>query len=304
VAFASHRKNQEETITKQLFENIFPLTEEDRMLKTQEAKSLLDSANRQFEDGEYIHALEAYLRIVVGFSEFLSMGHIYYRIGVLYTAGRFCALADLAKAAHYLKLAHELLPKETTAEALCDLGFLYNNALGVIADISLAFMYYQQSAAMGYRRAQFNLACMYYTGHGTPKDEKKALHYFTLAGNAGEKDAMFQAGLLFEAFKDYQNAIGYLLRAVSNRHKNAHKHLKRIFKGKRGDLIVHEAKSYLSYNWPQTHYWLSPFCTDSILDTVLCLQALPAELRMMISKIMILHWPTDTLTTFIIKKEA
>jgi len=247
-----------------------------------------------FEEGDLDGALESYEQIESCSTHFsdIPMAHIYYRIGVLYSVGRFCAQPDSDKAAHYLQLAHQLLPLEGSAEALCDLGFLYNNSLGVTGDNALAFSYYQQSAKMGYRRAQFNLACMYYTGLGTPKEVTKALHYFRLAGDAGEKDAMFQVGvLLYELFKDYQNSISYLLKAVMHKNKYAPKYVKRIFKGKMGPLFQFEAKKYLSENWPHTENWLINPCAITLRDLYLCLNGLPKDLKVLIVKYSLLCWP-------------
>jgi len=170
-------------------------------------------------------------------------------------------------------------------------------------DPSRAFIYYQKSAASGFRRAQFNLGCMYYTGHGVTQDEKKAHHFFKLSADKGERDGMYQTALMYSKnFKDYDNAIKYFFLAVVNSHEEAHKYLLSIFCDPEGCQLKMAAIRYLSTEWPQTHKWLNDSCKNAICELFLCLKAnimgetpTPTELIILITKELIIKWPNHTL---------
>ncbi|WP_221795128.1 tetratricopeptide repeat protein [Oceanobacter mangrovi] len=66
-----------------------------------------------------------------------------------------------------------------------NLGWLYQNGLGVAQDDSVAFRWYQASADQGVIDACFNLGLMFEQGKGTELDMEKALFWQTKAADYG-----------------------------------------------------------------------------------------------------------------------
>jgi TPR repeat protein len=70
------------------------------------------------------------------------------------------------------------------------------NNLGLAYEISLnykeAFSYYRQAANLGLALSQFNLARMYFDGHGTIQNDKEAYAWVSVAVASGLSDATRQ----------------------------------------------------------------------------------------------------------------
>ncbi len=77
------------------------------------------------------------------------------------------------------KEAHDawlsLSQEQCHAAALCDLGYLYSEGKGVVANPKKAFLFHLMSAALGYPRAMSNLGLFYKRATGCAKDLNKAL---------------------------------------------------------------------------------------------------------------------------------
>eukprot|EP01124_Arcella_intermedia_P026945 TRINITY_DN5185_c0_g1_i4.p1 TRINITY_DN5185_c0_g1~~TRINITY_DN5185_c0_g1_i4.p1 ORF type:complete len:220 (-),score=59.09 TRINITY_DN5185_c0_g1_i4:21-680(-) len=112
--------------------------------------------------------------------------------------------ADKVMALKYYRLASE----QGNIEALCNLGYMYENGLGNLQqDKETAFKYYAMAAEQEYPLAQYNLGCMYINGFGVKKDVRMALRYYTLSAVQGYKNAK---KYLNEIFSKDENE--YLLR--------------------------------------------------------------------------------------------
>ncbi len=61
-------------------------------------------------------------------------------------------------------------------------------------DFKKAFDLFKIASDEGYFLATYNIACMYYFGHGVKKDLNEALNYYILGSNQGDKEASFHAG--------------------------------------------------------------------------------------------------------------
>ena len=70
-----------------------------------------------------------------------------------------------------------------------NLGFLYENGLGVTRDYAEAARWYQMAAGSGYARAQFHLGVLYAQGHGVPQDDSKAHALIEQASQSGDEAA-------------------------------------------------------------------------------------------------------------------
>lgn len=85
-----------------------------------------------------------------------------------------------------------------SADALNELGLLYNDGKGVEQDYEKARTYYEQAAELGNMYALFNLAWMYENGQGVAVDMTKAVDYYEQAGELGNTDALFNLGWMYE----------------------------------------------------------------------------------------------------------
>jgi TPR repeat protein len=76
------------------------------------------------------------------------------------------------------------------ATAMNNIGFLYQNGLGVAQSYAEAAKWYRQGATGGDFRAQFHLGYLYDQGLGVPHDENMARQLMQLAASVGDSDAL------------------------------------------------------------------------------------------------------------------
>ena len=70
-----------------------------------------------------------------------------------------------------------------------NIGYLYENRLGVGQDYGQAASWYQRAAATGFARAQYHLGNLYDRGHGVARDAKKARELIQKAADGGDDEA-------------------------------------------------------------------------------------------------------------------
>ena len=86
------------------------------------------------------------------------------------------------------------------------------------------FKEYKKYARLGYADAMVTLAEMYYYGHGTEKNIKKALKQYKSAAKWGSVKGQYKTGIMYlneEEVKDLDDAVKYLKKAARNKHVNA-----------------------------------------------------------------------------------
>jgi TPR repeat protein len=71
-----------------------------------------------------------------------------------------------------------------------DLGFVYDNGIGVPQDDTKAFEWYNRAADQGVSFAQLNIAVMYENGRGVPKDYVQAYKWYALAGDTKSRNKL------------------------------------------------------------------------------------------------------------------
>jgi hypothetical protein len=92
---------------------------------------------------------------------------------------------DYAQAMHWYRLAAD----RGNASALNQLGYLYRNGLGATQDYAQAMQWYRQAADKGYAIGQYNVGFLYANGLGVAQDTAKARTWMTKAAALGEEDA-------------------------------------------------------------------------------------------------------------------
>ena len=82
------------------------------------------------------------------------------------------------------------------AAAQFAIGTSYNEGLGVVANASLAFMWFRRAADAGDRDAQNNVGVFYKKGTGVARNVSAAVELFRRAAHAGSPLAMLNAAEL------------------------------------------------------------------------------------------------------------
>ena len=93
---------------------------------------------------------------------------------------------DYQKALYWFNKAAE----QRFSAAQNNLGYMYNQGLGVVADQQLAFMWYQKTALQGDVIGQLSLGVFYDTGTGVKKNKAEAIKWYRLAAAQGNADAI------------------------------------------------------------------------------------------------------------------
>jgi len=97
-----------------------------------------------------------------------------------------------------------------------------------------AFKYLQDAAEQCHVNAEMNLALMYESGHGIPKDLEKAFFWYKRCANTGDKDAQYRLGIMYYSgdgiVKDINEAIFWLNKSAEQGHQEAKKALQKLGK--------------------------------------------------------------------------
>ena len=104
------------------------------------------------------------------------------RLGVEYMDGKGGVVQrDYEKARIY----HTQAAKAGDARSMFDLGTIFENGLGVPADLVEAGKWFEWAAKYGHAQGQYNFATMVETGEAGRKDEVEAYMYYLLAAAQG-----------------------------------------------------------------------------------------------------------------------
>lgn len=79
-----------------------------------------------------------------------------------------------------------------------NLGFLYQNGLGVTKNDGEAFKWFLRSAKNGFSLGQYNLASCYFEGIGTNQSEEEGLMWIKKSAEGGEPMAMLALGFFYQ----------------------------------------------------------------------------------------------------------
>ena len=109
----------------------------------------------------------------------------------------------------YLTAAKEWKPLANRGDATpqFQLGWLYQEGLGVTQDYKIAINWYTRAAEQGYAYAQSALARMYEKGQGVSQDYTRAYLWFSIANLLWDPDA--KAGQIRVSKKMNQDQIEY-----------------------------------------------------------------------------------------------
>lgn len=159
------------------------------------------------------------------------------------------ASGDIAKARNIW----EEMAANGDAQAMNNLGVLYDTGKGVEPDIGRALHWFAKSANAGNPSGMNNYGRMLEQGRGMPANAEEAARWFDLAAREGQSEAQYNLGILYEMGRgvprDETAAAAWYSRAASLRQKDALAklgHFYRIGKGveknpQRGALLLYAA---------------------------------------------------------------
>lgn len=113
-------------------------------------------------------------------------------------------------------------------DAINWMGDCYFKGKGVKKNHEKAIEWYTKGAEKGSAVSMNKLGDVYVYGKYSILDYQKGLEWYLKGAELGNADAQTGAGLLYEYYKDYNNAIDWLLKAEKQGHKGARKALERL----------------------------------------------------------------------------
>jgi TPR repeat protein len=106
------------------------------------------------------------------------------------------------------------------ANAMFNLGFLYERGFGVAQDYAKAREWYEKAADKGDTGAMYGLGWLYRDGQGVAQNYPKAREWFQRAADRGNTGAMVRLGVLYRdgqgVAEDYLKARDWFQRAADN----------------------------------------------------------------------------------------
>jgi TPR repeat protein len=151
-----------------------------------------------------------------------------YELGVLYMKGRGVA-QDYAEALRWFRRAAEQTPADTLRWfgkaagqshflSQNNIGWMYENGLGVGRDCAEAMRCYRMAADQGNATAQYNVGRIYEKGLGAVRDHAEALRWYRRAADQGHAEAQNSVGWRYlegrGAARDYAEALRWFEKAA------------------------------------------------------------------------------------------
>ena len=104
------------------------------------------------------------------------------------------------------------------ANAMNNIGIMYNNGAGITQDYKNAMKWYKKAADAGNANAMNNIGIMYKNGEGVTRDYKNAMKWYKKAANIGNDNAMNNIGIMYNngegVTRDYKNAMKWYKKAA------------------------------------------------------------------------------------------
>ena len=97
-------------------------------------------------------------------------------------------------------------------------------------DYRSAFEYSRKAADLGDVMSHYQVSCLYRTGQGVEKDEKKALHHLTEAAIGGHPDARYNLALMEGRMDRVDRAVKHFIIAAKLGHDDSLTYVKNAYK--------------------------------------------------------------------------
>lgn len=101
---------------------------------------------------------------------------------------------------HYATALRAWLPlaESGNAQAQNNVGYMYEEGLGVPQNYLLAMNWYRQAADNELAQAQHNMGMLYYHGYGVAQNLEEAFRWFKMAANQELAESEYMLGLAYE----------------------------------------------------------------------------------------------------------
>jgi uncharacterized protein len=115
------------------------------------------------------------------------------------------------------------LAEQGNADAQNDLGWAYEQGIGVQQDFKEAIRWYRLAAEQGYAPAQYSLGVIYYNGRGVPKNLREAIKWYQLAAEQGNSRAQYNLGFMHANGEGFPRNLprGYMWWSLASRNGEA-----------------------------------------------------------------------------------
>ena len=149
-------------------------------------------------------------------------------------AARAYAQGDFLKA----RDIWQKLAEEGDAQAMNNLGVLYDQGHGVEPDMGRALHWFAQSAKAGHPSGMSNYGRMLEQGRGIAANPQEAARWFDLAARQGQPEAQYNLGLLYERGRgvpqDDKAAAAWYSRAAAQQQSESLARLGHFYRAGRG----------------------------------------------------------------------
>ena len=158
--------------------------------------------------------------VTLAFVSVVSYGYQAYSVSQNSNSNPDQVFAKL-KAGDFSVIKTEVIPmaEAGSARAQFALGVAYSLGHGGLEkDLTKAFEWTQRAAQSGDRKAQVNLASMYYEGKGTEQDYAKAIKWYEQASEDGDANAKLALGKIYFSdsnYNDFAKAFHYFKEAAN-----------------------------------------------------------------------------------------
>jgi uncharacterized membrane-anchored protein len=118
------------------------------------------------------------------------------------------------------------------ADAMFNIGYLYDTGQGIAQDYQQAMTWYLKAASLGNIAAMNNIGVLYASGRGVIQDYTQAMTWYLKAADGGDTAAMFHIGLLYATgqgvSRNYEQALAWCRKAADAGNEDAKKCLDEI----------------------------------------------------------------------------
>jgi TPR repeat protein len=130
-----------------------------------------------------------------------------------------------------------------------NIGYLYEQGLGVGQSYPEAMSWYKKAAAQNLPQAQFNIGTLYFYGYGVERNPREAVGWFRLAAKQNLPEAQYMVGLAYYEGQGVQPegimALEWFMKAALQGHVGGQMMAAMVYQG--GD--AGKADSFKAYVW-------------------------------------------------------
>lgn len=175
----------------------------------------------------FINIVLIYLFVILGLKALEVSQFIEIAFTSLYLILVFCLIRGklnrLKRNVKMFRLSYEAA-KQGDADAQCDLGYCYQEGIGVVKNDYEAIKWYKESARQGNANAQYNLGNCYLNGIGVKENYDEANKWFEKSAKQGHANAQYNLGNFYK-YIDNDEAIKWYKKSARQGNADAREEL-------------------------------------------------------------------------------